>query len=263
MLLRNINRSRIMFLSSNNTAWKQMQIDVSPSCTYAIASNLRPGELKLGKSNAPAQRKGTLRTADPDIYIAATYAFLNAYKAERAAQKHFSKRRVAGEWYRVTLEELNEFYKNWQRGELEQIHAISKAARFLANHEKSILAEKSTPLASDERGVLLQRTLAGLSGMSVIRGIQAALSVTASLKSIQSLAKAGLLVQQADRVALLDRSRGGPLDRFFAKTEYAETWRNAFRGIAGFDKDGACVKMTTWKRMTGASQELIDRVCAQ
>lgn len=238
-----------------------MAMPLRTADTYAIGSRLRPGELKLGRSNIPRRRRSGIHAGDPSLFILATFPFLDAVKAEGKAQAHFAHRHVEGEWYRVSLEELTKFYKKLQDEELPDIRAVMHAAKYMLNHENSAL-KRAAPVVSDELSLLLQRPVAS-TGLTVAEAVRTSLSATNPLKTVAALLKMGIMVQKADGLAVLDRSRDGHLERFFRDTVFARTWRNSFAKIAGFTEEGKCIKMSVWKKKTLASQAVLDRACAQ
>lgn len=261
LLLRNIASVFIMFPKVNSWQLKIMEVRIRTAETYAIGSELRPGQLKLGLSNIPGRRRGELNAADPSCFIAATFPFLDAYAAEKKAQKHFKHRHVDGEWFRVTLEEVREFYRQLQDAELPEVRTVLHAASYFKNHEGSPL-NRATANVSDELTVLLQRQVAS-TGLTVGEAVRAAMTSSTPLKIVVALQRAGLMIQKTDGLAVLDRTRGGSLEQFFNKTKYAQTWRKRFASIAGFTAEGECVKMSSWKKTTSANQEVLDRACAQ
>jgi hypothetical protein len=240
-----------------------MEVRIRTADTYAIGSKLRPGQLKLGKSNLPGRRRGELHAGDPSCFIVETFPFLDAYGAETKAQKHFKSRHVDGEWYCVTIEEVREFYRQLQDAELPEVRTILHAANYIKNHEGSALNRTAAPVNGlDELAVLLQRPVAR-TGLTVGEAVRTAMTSSTPLKVVAELQRVGIMVQKADGVAVLDRSRGGSLEQFFNKTVFAQTWRKCFANIAGFTSAGECVKMSSWKKATLACQDVLDRACAQ
>lgn len=63
---------------------------------------------KLGRSKDPQRRLQELRTALPDpIELVAAFPASDAPAAERALHTRFAHRRIAGEWYALTPDDLH------------------------------------------------------------------------------------------------------------------------------------------------------------
>lgn len=238
-----------------------MRMCIRVADTYAIGSRLREGQIKLGRSNIPRRRRGELNAGDPSCFVMGTFPFLDASSAETKAQAHFKRRHVEGEWYRVALDELTQFYRKLQDEELPEVRAVIHAANYIKNHEGSVVNRASTAVL-DELTTLMQRPIAR-TGLTVSEAVRTAFSSPNPLKVVAALQRVGILVQRTDGLAVLDRSRGGCLEQFYNKTVFASTWRKKFASVAGFTAEGKCVKMSMWKKDTLACQDVVDRVCAQ
>jgi hypothetical protein len=89
--------------------------DWSNSVVLYLAVGSTPGRVKIGRTADPQRRERGLRTADPGLRLAAVFTVLDpndnrlsSVQAEKAIHKQFAARRVAGEWYAGTVDELLE-----------------------------------------------------------------------------------------------------------------------------------------------------------
>jgi hypothetical protein len=71
-----------------------------------IMRNRRSGYHKIGKSNDPVYRERTLQSEDPDVYL--VFKGEGDVAKEKSLHQKFKHKRIRGEWFDLTPEELKE-----------------------------------------------------------------------------------------------------------------------------------------------------------
>ncbi|MCB0596448.1 MAG: GIY-YIG nuclease family protein [Lewinellaceae bacterium] len=82
---------------------------------------LTTGFYKIGVSKKPNRRKRTLQSQKPDIKLLFNKQFPKkmAFSFERRLHRLFNDKRMRGEWFSLSNEDLNQFFTNvdsWSNG---------------------------------------------------------------------------------------------------------------------------------------------------
>lgn len=90
------------------------------TCIYVIRNN-RNGYHKIGRSTNPRQREQTLQSEEPDIALVGF--FVGTSKDEDSLHKRFESKRIRGEWFSLSDEDVAEIASmdGWTHMEGEEV----------------------------------------------------------------------------------------------------------------------------------------------
>ena len=99
---------------------------------YAIATDAFPGLVKIGRTNDISTRLCSLNTAVSPMpfYIVAIAPTLDSHRDEAKAHEHFQDCRVAGEFFRVSKEDVSK----WLQGHILQVFNLEIQNPMLAEN---------------------------------------------------------------------------------------------------------------------------------
>jgi hypothetical protein len=93
---------RKQFANIENDSEKYSSID---NFIYLMVDNTN-GLIKIGRSKTPFYREGTLQSKEPQTHL---FSYWRAPKeVENELHRKFKKKRVRGEWFRLTISDLDE-----------------------------------------------------------------------------------------------------------------------------------------------------------
>lgn len=97
---------------SNNDIKTESQKQAAPKKLYVyLMTNTRNGYTKIGVSNNPKHRERTLQSEEPEVELIFKRKVINAYRLEKELHEYYSDKRIRGEWFDLTHEQIEECKK--------------------------------------------------------------------------------------------------------------------------------------------------------